>query len=75
MKIGIAASRFNEFIVEQLLEGALDALDRAAIARENIITAWVPGAFELPLVAEKMAASGKLNAVITLGAFVQIDRP
>ena len=75
MRIGIVASRFNEFIVEQLMEGAMDALTRAGITEENIVIAWVPGAFELPLAAEKMAASGKLDAVISLGAVIRGGTP
>lgn len=75
MKIGIAASRFNQFIVEQLLEGALDALKRNGIEESDIVLAWVPGAFELPVLAEAMAASGKLDAVITLGAVIRGGTP
>lgn len=75
MRIGIVASRFNEFIVEQLMEGAIDALNRAGITEESIVIAWVPGAFELPLAAEKMAASGKLDAVISLGAVIRGGTP
>lgn len=75
MKVGIVASRFNEFIVEQLVEGAQDALDRAGIAPENIVLTWVPGAFELPLAAEKMAASGRIDVVIALGAVIRGGTP
>lgn len=75
MKIGIAASRFNQFIVEQLMEGALDALERNGIEDRDIVTAWVPGAFELPLAAEQMAASGRIDAVIALGAVIRGDTP
>lgn len=75
MNIGIVASRFNEFIVGQLVEGANDALDRAGVAGENIVMAWVPGAFELPLMAEKMAASGSFDAVIALGAVIRGGTP
>lgn len=75
MKIGIAASRFNEFIVEQLLGGALDALERHGVEQTDIVLTWVPGAFELPVVAETMAASGKLDAVITLGAVIRGGTP
>lgn len=75
MKIGIAASRFNQFIVEQLMEGARDALKRNGIEQRDIVTAWVPGAFELPLAAEQMAASGRIDAVIALGAVIRGDTP
>jgi len=75
VKIGIAASRFNQFIVEQLMEGALDALERNGIEERDIVTTWVPGAFELPLVAEQMAASGRIDAVIALGAVIRGDTP
>ena len=75
MRIGIVASRFNEFIVEQLMEGALDALTRAGIGEDHIVIAWVPGAFELPLAAEKMAASGRVDAVIALGTVIRGGTP
>lgn len=75
MRIGIAASRFNQFIVEQLMEGALDALGRNGIGEADIVIIWVPGAFELPLAAEKMAASGRIDAVIALGAVIRGDTP
>lgn len=75
MNIGIVASRFNEFIVEQLMEGALDALGRAGITEKNTVVAWVPGAFELPLAAEKMAMSGRIDAVIALGAVIRGGTP
>lgn len=75
MKIGIVASRFNEFIVEQLLEGALDALKKKGIDDRDIVIAWVPGAFELPLAAEKMAQTGKIDAVISLGTVIRGGTP
>ena len=75
MRIGIAASRFNQFIVEQLLEGALDALKRNGLDEGDILVSWVPGAFELPLMAEKMAASGSIDAVIALGAVIRGGTP
>jgi 6,7-dimethyl-8-ribityllumazine synthase len=75
MNIGIVASRFNQFIVEQLMDGALDALKRHGIGEESIVITWVPGAFELPLLAEQMAASGRIHAVIALGAVVRGDTP
>ncbi len=71
IKIGIVASRFNEFITSKLLAGALDSLQRHNINEEDIEIAWVPGAFEIPLIADKMAASKKYDAVICLGAVIR----
>lgn len=71
MKVGIVVARFNEFITNKLLGGAVDGLTRHGVADENITTAWVPGAFEIPLVAEKMAKSGKYDAIICLGAVIR----
>lgn len=71
MKIGIVVARFNEFITSKLLSGALDGLKRHEVSEENIDIAWVPGAFEIPLVASKMAQSGKYDAVICLGAVIR----
>lgn len=71
IKIGITASRFNEFIVSKLLGGALDALKRHGVSEDNIEVAWVPGAFEIPLIASKMAESKKYDAVICLGAVIR----
>lgn len=71
IKIGIVAARFNEFIVSKLLGGALDALRRHDIPDDNVSVAWVPGAFEIPLAASKMAKSGKYDAVIALGAVIR----
>lgn len=71
MKVGIVVSRFNEFITNKLLSGAVDGLVRHGVAEDNITTAWVPGAFEIPLIAEKMAKSGKYDAVICLGAVIR----
>ncbi|HJJ34075.1 MAG TPA: 6,7-dimethyl-8-ribityllumazine synthase [Methanocorpusculum sp.] len=71
IKIGIVAARFNEFIVAKLVGGALDALKRHDVADDDIEIAWVPGAFEIPLIAEKMAASKKYDAVICLGAVIR----
>ncbi len=73
MKVGIIASRFNEIIVNKLLGGAVDGLVRHGVEDANITAAWVPGAFELPLAAEKMAASGKYDAVICVGAVIRGD--
>ncbi len=71
IKIGIVAARFNEFITSKLLEGAKDGLLRHDVSEENIHVAWVPGAFEIPLIASKMAKSGKYDAVICLGAVIR----
>ena len=71
IKAGIVASRFNEFITSKLLEGAMDGLIRHNVAEEDISVAWVPGAFEIPLIAQKMAQSGKYDAVICLGAVIR----
>lgn len=71
IKIGIVAARFNEFIVAKLVGGALDGLKRHDVADDDIEIAWVPGAFEIPLIAEKMAASKKYDAVICLGAVIR----
>ena len=67
IKIGIVAARFNEFIVSKLVGGAQDACVRHGVKDEDIDLAWVPGAFEIPIVAKKMAASGKYDAVLCLG--------
>lgn len=71
IKIGIVASRFNEFITAKLIGGAMDGLLRHDVAEENIDLAWVPGAFETPLIAQKMAETGKYDAVICLGAVIR----
>lgn len=71
MKVGIVASRFNAFIVQKLLDGAVDGLVRHGVAEENISAAWVPGAFEIPVVAQKMAVSKKYDAVICVGAVIR----
>ena len=71
IKIGIVAARFNEFITSKLLGGAVDALNRHEIPEENIEVAWVPGAFEIPLIASNMAKSGRYDAVICLGAVIR----
>jgi 6,7-dimethyl-8-ribityllumazine synthase len=75
LKYGIVAGRFNEFITSKLLGGALDALKRHGAQDEEIEVAWVPGAFEIPLIAQKMAKSGKYDAVITLGAVIRGSTP
>ena len=71
MKVGIVAARFNEFIVSKLVAGAQDALVRHDVKEEDIDLAWVPGAFAIPLIASKMAKSGKYDAVIALGAVIR----
>lgn len=71
MKIGIVVARFNEFITSKLLGGAIDALTRHDVSEDSIDVAWVPGAFEIPLIAQKMAKSGKYDAVIALGAVIR----
>ena len=71
IKVGIVAARFNEFIVSKLLGGAVDGLVRHGISEENIDVAWVPGAFEIPLICEKMVKTGKYDAVIALGTVIR----
>ncbi|MGN0510676.1 MAG: 6,7-dimethyl-8-ribityllumazine synthase [Lachnospiraceae bacterium] len=71
IKVGIVAARFNEFITSKLLSGAIDGLVRHDVKEEDINVAWVPGAFEIPLIASKMAKSGKYDAVICLGAVIR----
>ena len=70
-KLVIVAARFNEFIVSKLVGGAEDALLRHDVNADDITVAWVPGAFEIPVIAKKMAASGKYDAVICLGAVIR----
>lgn len=71
MKVALVAARFNEFITAKLIGGALDGLKRHGVPEEAIHLAWVPGAFEIPLIASKMAKSGKYDAVIALGAVIR----
>ena len=73
MKAAIVAARFNEIIVNKLLGGAVDGLVRHGVEEEYITAAWVPGAFEIPLVAERLAKSGKYDAVICVGAVIRGD--
>ena len=73
MKVAIVASRFNEIIVNKLLGGAVDGLVRHGVEEENITAAWVPGAFEIPVVAQKLAQSKKYDAVICVGAVIRGD--
>lgn len=70
-KICIVAARFNEFIVSKLVEGAIDGLTRHDVSEKNIDVAWVPGAFEIPLIAKKAAKSGKYDAIICLGTVIR----
>lgn len=71
IKIGLVASRFNEFIVTKLIGGAQDACLRHGVREEDMTLAWVPGAFEIPLIAKKMAATGTYDAIICLGAVIK----
>ncbi len=71
IRIGIVVARFNEFITSKLLGGAVDCLKRHNVDEDSIDVAWVPGAFEIPLIASKMAKSGKYDAVICLGAVIR----
>lgn len=71
IRIGIVAARFNEFITSKLLGGAVDCLKRHGISEEDMEVAWVPGAFEIPLIASKMAGCAKYDAVICLGAVIR----
>lgn len=71
IRVGIVASRFNEFITSKLLSGALDGLRRHDVAEEDITVAWVPGAFEIPLAAKKMAQSGRYDGIICVGAVIR----
>jgi len=75
LKIGIVVARFNEFITSKLLGGALDSLKRHGVEENNISIAWVPGAFEIPLIAQKMAESKNYDAVICLGAVIRGATP
>jgi len=71
MKVGIVAARFNEFITSKLIGGAVDGLTRHGVEDDNIDLAWVPGAFEIPVVAKKMAESRKYDAIICVGAVIR----
>ena len=75
LKFGIVVGRFNEFISSKLLSGSIDCLVRHGADADNITVAWVPGAFEIPLVAKKMAATGKFDAIICLGAVIRGATP
>ena len=71
IRVGIVASRFNEIIVSKLIDGAVDGLSRHGVDLDTVDLAWVPGAFEVPLTAQKMAQSGRYDAVICLGAVIR----
>ena len=73
--IALVASEFNHFIVQQLVDGALDALSRHGVSTQSISLAWVPGAFELPLAADALAAAGNHDAVVALGAVIRGGTP
>lgn len=75
IKVGLVVARFNEFITSKLLSGALDTLKRHGVKDEDVDIAWAPGAFEIPLIAKKMAESTKYHAVITLGAVIRGATP
>ena len=75
LRIGIVVGRFNEFITGKLLSGAEDALKRHGVAQDDVSIAWVPGAFEIPLVAKKMAMSGNYDAIVTLGTVIRGATP
>lgn len=75
LRVGICVSRFNELLSSRLLGGARDALTRHGVAEDDIDVAWVPGAFEIPLVAEKMARSGKYDFVLALGVVIRGGTP
>ena len=75
LKIGIVVSRFNHFITEKLLDGALDGFRAMAATMTNVTIVRVPGAFEIPLIADKLAASGKYDALVCLGAVIRGDTP
>ena len=75
IRIAIVAGRFNEFITSKLVGGALDVLKRNDVSEENIDIAWVPGAFEIPLITKKLAKTGKYDAIIALGAVIKGSTP
>ena len=75
LKFGVVVSRFNDFITSRLLDGARDALSRHGVKVDDIDIAWTPGSFEIPLIAKKMAQTGKYNAVICLGAVIRGGTP
>jgi len=74
-RVGVAAARFNHFVTRQLLDGALDALRRNGVDDDHLTISWVPGAFELPLAADRLLASGTVDGVIALGAVIRGGTP
>ena len=74
-KFGIVVSRFNEFISNKLVEGALDTLNRHGVEDRDVVVAWVPGSFEIPIIAKSMATSEKYDAVVCLGAVIRGETP
>jgi 6,7-dimethyl-8-ribityllumazine synthase len=74
-KIAIVASRFNDFFTRELLDGAMDCLGRHGVTEADVDTAWVPGAFEIPMAAKKLAATGRYAAVVCVGCVIQGDTP
>ncbi|MFQ6066402.1 MAG: 6,7-dimethyl-8-ribityllumazine synthase [bacterium] len=75
LRFGIIVSRFNEFVTQKLLEGALDALERHEVKEEDIEIIWVPGSFEIPALASRLAKKGRFSALICLGAVIRGDTP
>jgi 6,7-dimethyl-8-ribityllumazine synthase len=75
LRIGVVVARFNQYVTRRLLEGALEALRLHQVREEDITVVWVPGAFEVPLAARQMAASGQYHAVVCLGAVIRGDTP
>ncbi|MDO8885387.1 6,7-dimethyl-8-ribityllumazine synthase [Candidatus Oleimmundimicrobium sp.] len=75
LRFGVIVSRFNEFLTTRLLDGAIDALKRHDVNLDDVEVAWAPGSYEIPLVAKKMAGSGKYDAIICLGAIIRGDTP
>ncbi|QHE53934.1 6,7-dimethyl-8-ribityllumazine synthase [Pontibacillus sp. HMF3514] len=75
LKVGIVVGRFNDFITSKLHGGAMDALKRHGVSEDDIDVAWVPGAFEIPMIAKRMADTGKYDAVITLGTVIRGSTP
>ena len=75
LKIAVVISRFNEFITNKLMDGAMDGLVRHKVDRQDIDTAWTPGALEIPLVAQKLASTGRYNAIVCLGAVIRGGTP
>ncbi len=75
LRVALAVARTNDLVTRRLLEGALDALRRHGVAEEDVAVAWAPGAFELPLVVRRLAATGRFDAVVCLGAVIRGDTP